>query len=220
MIFFMGSKAFQDIFLENESDDDILDAQYIIVSRRIMTHGGGEFNNIISANATTYPSSYVIAAYNEEEQKKRYFSSLDKNITFFASVIKVSILKKKNIIFICTEKELKVRYLAYLAEYIKDRFDYPVYDYQAYALEIDDVIPYDKKAVLKRCDKIIKTKTKEGIHKIMEDSVIIDDEDEEGVRKKLRGYDKKYLKRIVKDMDFYEKGMSKSEMIETIISFI
>ena len=48
MMFHMTSKVFQDIFLTNEKDQDILDAQYVLVSSRIRRRNAN-VENIISA---------------------------------------------------------------------------------------------------------------------------------------------------------------------------
>ena len=112
MMFWMNSKVFQDVFLVNENDQDILNAQYVLVSTRIRKRESRK--NIISANAILFPDADVCCTLTDEDFRERYFNQCHKNKPFIATLIKGSIEENYNIIFMCTKKESKMKYLKYL----------------------------------------------------------------------------------------------------------
>ena len=127
MMFWMNSKTFQDDFLSNERDKDILNAQYVLVSTRIRK-GDGKYKNIIAASTTLYPNNSALMKLTEDDIRTEYFEQLDENRGLLATLILGSIEKKYNIIFLCTKNESKLKYLKYLSEYVFMEFDYPIYD--------------------------------------------------------------------------------------------
>ena len=66
MMFWMNSKTFQDDFLSNERDKDILNAQYVLVSTRIRK-GDGKYKNIIAASTTLYPNNSALMKLTEDD---------------------------------------------------------------------------------------------------------------------------------------------------------
>ena len=212
MMFYLTSKEFEKYFLTGESDDDILRSQYVIVSTRIKK-SNSNYDNILNANAMLFPDSLVCSAYTNKEFKTRYVKQLDGCKYFLATLIKASIEEKYNIVFMCTHKENKMGYLRLLANYIKITFEYPVYDYVSYiaGCKLDK---YSKKKVIKKCDSLLS----EARHKQNMNSYMSGNTD-----KILKIYKEKSKKEIKKELEskcLYKKGMSKSEMIDTIEAFI
>lgn len=213
MMFWMTSKVFQDTFLENESDKDILKASYVIVSTRIRKKH--EHDNVVSAQNVLFPDARVCSAMTDDDLRERYFDQLMANKPFLATLIKGSIEEKYNIIFLCTKKENKLKFLRYLSEFVYLEFDYPIYEYKNYANGALKLVKYNKKKVIKKCDKILKKakqdyykreiKTKDGRKRVVQD---------------FKKMDKSELKKILKKRNLYSKGMSKGEMVEMMELFM
>ena len=111
MMFYMNSKTFQNYFLTNETDKNILKAQYVLVSTRIRKRNS--LDNIVNAYVL-FPDARVCSAVSNEELRERYFKQLDDNETLLASLVLGSIEEKYNIIFMCTKLEDKINFLKYL----------------------------------------------------------------------------------------------------------
>ena len=213
MMFYMSSKTLQNVFLVNEKDKDILKAQYVLVSTRVRKRG--EYENIVSATNILFPSSSVCSAITLDDLRDRYFKQLDESTAFIAALIKGSIEENYNIIFLCSKREMKLKYLQFLSEYIYIKFGYPVYDYNNYALGISKILKYNKKEVMHLCNGILNDAKNKQMMK--------DLNSERGRQKILKDYkkkDKSELKKILKNHGLYSKGMSKSEMIDTIEVFM
>ena len=151
----MDSKVFQNEFLTNERDDDILEAQYVIISTRIRKKNR-KWENIINAQSMLYPDTFVYSSLDEETIMDRYYSQCGKAVAFLATLIKGSIEEGFNIIFISTKKELKVfNYLSLLATFIWLEFKCPVYNYSTY-INGEELKDWDPQAVLKKCNKVLK----------------------------------------------------------------
>lgn len=203
-----------DNFLTNERDDDILNAQYVIVSCRITCRREERVENIISAKNILFPDAYVCQAVAVDEMRERYFAQCHAARVFLATLIKCSIEEKKHIIFLCTKNESKLKYLKYLSEYVFMEFDYPVYEYKSYS-KGGYLIKYSPEKVLKKCNKILEKAKKKGLSKLKES---------EGGRKKLMEeyskYTKKELKKMLKKKNLYTPGMSKAEMLDSLEVFM
>lgn len=154
MLYYMSSKVFNKLFLNHESDKDILNCQYVLVSYRIRAGGGR--NNVVAYNGF-YPVSEVLMMDKDSDRcKKAYYEQLDGLKNIIAILIKGSIEKKFNIIFMCSAKEYKMGYMQLIAEYIYDKFGYPVYNYSDYVNCKCELIDFDKDKILKKCNKLIK----------------------------------------------------------------
>ena len=209
----LTSKVFQKNFLQNEKDSDILDAQYVIVSTRIRKRE--EQDNIISAQSILYPNATVCSALTDEDLRERYLNQLMGCKPFIATLIKGSIEEKYNIVFICSHKERKLKYLEYLADFIYMEFGYPLYEYKLYSDGAIRLIKYKKDKVLKKCNKILdkakndhymkEIKTKEGRKRVVKDF------------KKMK---KSELISILDKKNLYVDGMSKGEMVEMLELFL
>lgn len=153
MLYYMDSKVFNKYFLNNESDKDILDCQYVLVSYRIRS--GNSRENICVYNAL-YPESSVLVADNTDLFKELYYKQLKAFRNNLAILIKGSIKNRYNIIFMCSKNENKIGYLKVLSDYVYDTFGYPMYDYKDYIKCRCDIIDFNKDKVLKKCNKFIK----------------------------------------------------------------
>ena len=198
MLWYMNSKDLE-LFLNNETDDDILDAQYVIVSNRIRRVGTAH-KNIVQAGVL-FPNPSVCTSMDTEDFERLYIKQIDENITLIALLIKTSIVKNYNIIFLCTKKEDKLgHYLEVLSRYVYNEFDFPMYNYRDLAEGRIKVLDYDESRVYKKCDKIIKSaKNKDIANKINDE-------------RKLSSGDKKALKKFLKNEGLYKKGMTVHEM--------
>jgi hypothetical protein len=214
----MNSKEFQNIFLVNETDQDILKAQYVLASSRIRRRGE-KYDNIISGMNILYPDVSVLSNITDDDIREEYFRQLDKSLPFIATLIKGSIEEGYNIIFMCSYQERKLKHLKYFSEYVLMEFDYPIYDYRLYAEGISELYKYNKNKVLKKCNKILKRSKEIGLSKIL-DTKISSKFDEKKIKMSLKSYKKEDLIKIAKENGYYDDGMSKKELIETIIDFM
>lgn len=214
MMFWMNSKTFQDDFLSNERDKDILNAQYVLVSTRIRK-GDGKYKNIVAASTTLYPNNSALMKLTEDDIRSEYFEQLDENRGLLATLILGSIEKKYNIIFLCTKNESKLKYLKYLSEYVFMEFDYPIYDYKKYSYNKIGIIEIDKNKIIQKCNKILKQLKKERSKEL---------ESTKSGRMKLaqefKSLSKKEMKKELMKRDLYIDDMSKKEMVEMFELFI
>ena len=168
MLYYMDSKVFFKVFLNNESDKDILDCQYVLISYRI--RAGNSRKNVIAYNGLFPGTDVLCYSENEEEFREMYYKQIKILKSSLAILIKGSIEEKYNIIFMCSHKESKMGYLDVLADYIYEKFGYPVYNYLDYVNCKCELVDFDKKKVLKKCNKyIVADKYKE-----MSDDKLID----------------------------------------------
>jgi hypothetical protein len=205
MIFTMTSKE-MDLFLNNETDESILDAQYVIVSNRIRRRG--IYDNAITANVL-FPDPLVMMNISTGDIVNAYYNQLSKNKTLLAVLISDVIIHKHNIIFLCTKNEFKLcKHLDLIANFIYNEFEYPVYRYKDLAKGNIDIIDYDESKVYKKCMKIVnESKHNQIIANVKND-------------RKLKDNEKKKLKKILKQEGLYKKGMSISEMKDIVDVFI
>lgn len=208
MMFYTDSKTFQNEFLTSESDNDILKTQYVIISQRIRKHDGSS-KNIAIMNAMLYPP---MTKLTDEDNKEEYFRELDNYKPTLATLILGSIEEKFNIMFICTKKESKLKYLKWLSEYIFHEFGYSVYKYQANVYKvIDEMVEEYKdedKKVAKRCKKILKEKEKEEYNRNLMSA-----QGRERIMSEYKKMKKKELIKIAKKKGFYSKGMDKDDIL-------
>lgn len=213
MMFWMDSKVFQNVFLVNEKDQDILDAQYVLVSTRIRRREHSD--NIIIGNAMVFPDAQVCSALTDDDFRDRYMNQCNRCKPFLATLIKGSIEEGYNIVFLCTKKENKMKYLRYLSEFVFLEFGYPIYEYKLYASGAIELIPYKKDKILKKCNKILKEakdinyekeiQTKDGRKRIIKD---------------FKNMKKSDLRKNLEKRNLYQEGMSKKDMIDMIETFM
>lgn len=210
MMYYMTSKTFRDIFLPYEHDEDILNAQYVLVSTRIR-RTSNEYNNIVNA-AVLYPEPEVCMAYNADTFRETYFKQLKENMMLLAILVRSSIEKNYNIIFLCTKNENKMgHYLNLISEFIYLKFGYPVYNYKEYVSGKYELVKYDKAKVYAIANKYIKKmkyteKTKEisqNFNSILDETSYVNKH-------------KKTIKQILKANGLYRKGMTDNEMANMI----
>lgn len=152
MLVYMNSKTFFDYFLENEEDWVILDSCYILISSRIMTRG--EYS-IQTANFLL-PSAEVLYQTDKKEMKAQYIHQLERDaLPYFATIVKGYIKKHFNIIFLSNTQEYKFGYVKYIAEFIEEKFNVPVYDYKKFINKKTRLKEYNPREVIRICDSIL-----------------------------------------------------------------
>ena len=97
-------------------------------------------------------------------------------------------------------------------EFIEDEFDYPVYNYKKYKKGKEKYRDIDYDDVIKKCNKVLKKAKKDEIDKKLST--------ERGREEYFNSLSKSELKKELKKMDLYQKGMSKSEMIDMLDVFM
>lgn len=213
MMFWMDSKVFQNVFLDNEKDQDILKAQYVLISTRIRKRESQE--NIITANAILFPDPMVCTALTDVDFRDRYLTQCEKNKAFIATLIKGSIDEGYNIIFICTPKENKMKYLRYLSDYVYLEFGYPIYEYKLYSSGALPLRSYKKDKILKKCDKILNKAKSDNYQR-----EILTEDGRKRIVKDFKTMKKSDLKKNLKKRNLYQDGMSKKDMIEMMEVFM
>lgn len=209
----MTSKVFRDIFLMNENDRDILKAQYVTVSSRIVYKERRK--NIINGRNLLFPDPNVCMGIDDEEIRERYMNQLANVRPFLSTIIKGSIEEKYNIIFICTKSENKLHYLQYLSEFIYMDFGYPCYEYSKYASGASQLIKYKKDKVLKICNANL-----EKAKKKHQESQMTTDEGRKEIMKDYKKMKKKELRKILEARNLYSENMDKKDMLEMIELFM
>ena len=208
MMVYMDSKTFYKYYLEIESDKDILDAQYVLVSSRIMKR---KSENVMSAKSILFPSSSVYLGTKKKEMKEAYLKQVEDNEVFIASIIMSTIKEGYNVIFLCSKKEMKFPYLKYLSEYVLLNFGYPIYDYLSY-ISGCEIIDYDINEVLRICKEIKKEAKNKQKERMLEDPELI--------KKEIRRMGKKELDKYLKKHNMYEEGLSKAEKREFLFEAV
>ena len=202
----MTSDVFFRRFLINERDQDILKSQYVLVSTRIRT--SGNMKNVISGSGSLFPNSTALM-YNIESDDflEEYYNQLNENIILLATIVQGAIKENFNVIFICSKKEGKLKFLDILSDFIYRKFKYPMYDYEIYADGKYELLKYDREKVLSKCKKYLSKAKRNNIEKTIKN----DDIDEKDLKK-----NPKILKKILKAHGYYWKGMSKDDMFEML----
>lgn len=200
-------------FLNHESDNDILKAQYVIISSKIRVRKPKD--NIIQAKNILFPDANVCAKLTYEDMETEYFKQLEQNRAFLATLIKGSIDEKFNIIFLCTKNEGKLKYLEMLAKFIYIQYGYPVYEYEKYVAGISKLLKYNKKKVLKQVEKELHEAKVKAHHKAKGSQ-----NGRKTIMSEYKQMSKKDLKQLVKDKGLYQKGMDKAEMLDTLEVFL
>lgn len=214
MMFIMNSKVFQNDFLENEPDDAILDAQYVVISTRIRK-SSNRFDNIVLAHNDLFPNSSSMLKLDEESKREAYFEQLDEKRALLAILVMGCIEKDYNIIFICAKNEDKLHYLQYLSEYIYLTFGYPVYEYRKYSKGKIGLLKYKKKEVLKECKKYCKEASLKSRREKMKT-----ERGRQELKKEFKSFSKKKMKKELEKQDLYIDGMSRKEMVEVYELFV
>lgn len=205
MMFYMNSKVFEKYFLANERDQDILDAQYVLISCRIRV-SSDKYDNILNAKNDLFPDPMVCNALDDDTFRERYFEQLEQNKALIAYLIKGSIEEKFNIIFLCTKNEYKVGYMQYLSEYVLMEFGYPIYEYKKYSKNMTTDVDIDIKTTINFCNRVVEEAKQKSLDYV---------KDEE-IHKDIKQLSKDALKKELKRRGLYKKGMDKYTMKELL----
>lgn len=216
MILYINSVELKHFF-KNESRDVILNTNFVIVSNRITRTKVNkedkeryEISDMIKVLNNAYGvGTDLLQEKSKKKRKKMYFEQLDEYKSTTASIIKAS-LEDALIVFICTEAEMKKHNFEWLQDWIYTEFDYPTYFYHEYC-NIDELLPYSKKKVLKKCDKIL-----------LDESISVYNENKNSSDgraknlKYLKSLKKKKLQDLCKVNKINPSNMSKEEMVESL----
>ena len=214
MLYYMHSKTFFEEFLNNETDRDILKAQYVCVSTHIRRRDAN-IENVVCLNNILYPGSRVLDKGGFEDMRDSYHEQLSEEATpLIAELIRGSIEENHNIIFLCTKKEWKLKYLKWLAEYIMMEFEYPVYNYHKY-IQGCPLLEYNKSKVLKKV-KSISEDAKKKLYDVQRTSK----KGRKIILEEYKSMSKKELKKICIKEEIYYDGMSKQEMLDMLEAFL
>lgn len=171
--------------------------------------------NIVSANFL-FPNNSILSEYtvdgDSDEFIDAYMNQLSENMPFLATLIKGVIEEKFNIVFMCTKAEEKLGYLDALRYFVESTFHFPIYKYSKNKIEKSKYEKYDKKKLLKKCNKLLKN-AEETQLKTMESTVT-------GRRKLASKMSKKEMAKKLKDIGVVGiKSMNKAEMKEYLEEF-
>lgn len=205
-IYIMNGETFLRDYVD-EKPSVVIETQYVIVSQFIRK-GGRYENSIINANNVLYPSERLLVDYKpkSKEFKKAYYEQLDESLPFIATLVKAAIEGEMTIVIMCSKKEWKRRYLRLLAKYIREKLNYPVYDYKMVIEGEQEPEAVDDLEVLKLVKQIVNDNKKKGEQKLLS-----------GANRKdyLRTLPKKRLKKMMKKLELPE-NLSKSDMVDAI----
>lgn len=210
-IYYMNGKTFQTTFL-NENPSAILKTQFILVSSRIRKNG--KHQNVIGG-AMFIPSGRILADYRNELDpnffEQNYRDQLESQRLALAVIIKGVVEENYTVVFLCSYKEWRMKYLKILAKYINDTFHYPVYDYKKYKEGKITTVNYDRDDVISLCNHIIEEERREQRKRDMKTK--------SGRQNIVDNMSKDEMIDELKSMSLYAKGMSKREMREMLELF-
>ena len=209
----MDSKEFE-FFINNDDDTDILECQYLIISQRIHRSSTCKLKNI-AVGKNLFPDTITLAAIDDHQMKKLYFQQLEYNRDFIEKIIRLSLEKELDIIFLTTKKEEKyLKFLDMIQEYILEEYGYPIYRYSYFASG-GKLLKYNKRKILKKLDQGDKNNLYRDIERLSLQS-------DDVVEKELKRRSKEDLKKMLKciDKDEVKKGMKKSDLIDSLMMLI
>lgn len=210
----MNGKTFLKEYI-NENPRRVLKTQFVIVSSTIRKTGKYE-DQVINMNSLMYPSMELIYDHddykNNSDYQYGYFSQLDECKPSFATLIKYAIEENGTIVFLCGHSERKYYYLNLIQKYVMEVFDFPIYDYKKFKDGKIKIKKYNIDNVIDKCNEVLKSaaesqKENEMRTKRGRDNIILN----------MRKDD---MKKELKKRDLYVKGMSKSEMIDMLQTFM
>lgn len=213
-MYFMHGKTFLHKYIE-EDPTIVMKTQYVLVSSTIRK-GGKYEKQVINANNMLYPSQVLIMDYDNwkknDNYKEEYLDQIKEYDGFFATLIKYAIEENGTIVFLCGEREKKYYYFPLIQKFVKEKFGYHIYDYKKYKEGKEKIVDYDRTEVLRICDKTLKKVAKKQKEKKMST--------EKGRKEIIKNMNKKTLIKELKKRDLYYDGMTKSEMRETLETFM
>ena len=197
MVCFMTTKTFLNQFTSDFSPKEILECNFVPVSTRI------KFDNEIQVmKCPLYSEKIIFALIGENSDEDMIYDELYKDpnkLIFLADMMTYAIVREKNIILLCSTNEMKTGYLKTLCKVISKIFDYPVIDYKKHRKNLDK-FTYNPKRFAK------------NIKRVHDETLKLLYESENSREKAVKYMSKDEMKKELKKMGLYAKGMSKSEM--------
>lgn len=210
----MNGKTFLSTYI-NEDPKKVLDTQYVLVSSMIRKSGRYE-NQVVNAATALYPSERLIidySDYTDPDYCNQYMEQLKRDAKpFLASLISYVLDNDATVVFLCSEKEWKRRYLKLIRKFVKEEFGFHIYDYKKVKSGKEKTVEIDESAVYDRCQHILKKAQKEQKERMLSSN--------KGREKYFKELSKSDLKKELKKRGVYIEGMDKSEMIETLDAFM
>ena len=213
----MDSKTFIKHFIEEQNENIILEASYIIASNNIKfgTRYKDQMMKLFYLTDACYMKIHDEKdkySKSNSEYVQEYFSVLNQHDLVISTMIKLSIEKGLTTIIITTPKEDKIfGHLELLKEYIEENFQYKIIRYKP-GMKINNKQTHDKKSSLKICDDRIKKEKKKKKKKQMKTK--------RGQQQYFSTLGKKKLKRLLQKEGLYLAGMPESEMIDIAMIFL
>lgn len=210
----MNGKTFQEIFLK-ENPNKILRTQFVLVSSRIRRSRDSDRRNILSFSKQLLPSDMLLSDYRIDIDpnyfRDQYCKQLDKEKALLSIIIKGVIEENYTVVFLCSKNEWKLKYLKYLANYIWNEFNYPMYDYKKYKEGKETAVQYNREYALAICNKCIVKNQKRKRKKMLSTR--------QGRAELVQSMSKDEMRAELKRMELYTQGMSKPEMKEMLELF-
>lgn len=203
MIYFMDTYTLVKEYTKDHTSKEVLDTLFVPVSSRIRIPE--KEPNVIGTDL--YAEKLIFALTGSKEDKEVVSRGVFEDPSKTALVMNIitrALVEKRRVVLLCSPNEMKTHYIEVLAKVIEEKFDYPVINYKKNKNK--DYI-YDPVKVAKKIKQV-------------ENYVITNLLEEERYRKKsLDLMSKEEMKKKLKELKLYSKGMSKSEMKDMLQVF-
>ena len=207
----MSEKTLVETFTKIMCYDDILSTQYYIISTKIRFNG--RHSNVASGNRL-YPSAGICSEYyyskNDADFEDTYRKQLYDDCTAIASLASIVVCDGIDIVILYDESDSSFPFIPVISSVIEDMTGLPVYDFKKLVNHEIVYRDYDKNDAVKKINKILK-KSKQNQYKMRECTV-------EGRNRNISEMSKSDMRRKLKDIDLYRKGMSKKDMKQRLIT--
>lgn len=224
MIITMTSSVFLDRFIHHEKPIDILEASYILASKKIIRGHTWENSSITMLR----PSSKAILCREDNKKKKLpikngknedylavYYNELYDKIGLISAMVEASISKDALVVILATDtEERELRHLKIIRDFILENFSYPTFK-------------YDKKSDLHTLHEqvfnddeilIICKEWKKIVEKRLKKSLFL--EGEKGRRSYYSSLSKKELKKKLKKVGIENVSSDKAELIDYALAYL
>lgn len=213
-MYIMNGKTFLTTYIK-EDPRLVLETQYVVASSLIRKAGRYE-KQVINAANILYPPSLMIIDYEDykdPEYEARYSDHLREVAKpFMATLVQYCLDSSANVVILCAKKEWQYRYLQILKEFILEEFGFHIYDYKKVKKGKEKIVEDDDAAVAAICRKVLK--------KAKKNRIALQKMSERGRDQYVNELDKSEMIKKLKKKNLYVKGMSKSEMMETLKIFL
>lgn len=227
----MTSNIFLEKFISQEKAINVLDADYILASKRIMAGHKWSNNTIVNifrpSPETVLCRNIPIVVGRDDQAKKlklnkdnddyvhMYYLELDRQIGMIATLIKKSIIDNRTVIILATDNEEKeLRHLKLFREFVLENFQYRIfkYDKNSKLSTISEQVYVDPE-IIDLCNYYIKFAEKNR-----KKSLFL--EGEKGRRSYYSDLSKKELKKKLKKVGITDVSSDKAELIDYALAYL